>query len=268
MAVSALVLIGCGGSSSSDDSSTPAPLSVNAGSDLQLNEKLTFTLNAVASPEGGTFTWRQQSGPIIEGFPLEGASQEVIAPDVKEEEKIELVVEYVATDNRTVSDSVIVTVNSVNLLPVVSIKQTAPTSLPSKYADIITLSSRDSFDPDENGALVSYLWQQVSGVPISISDNKSADLTFVHPLLENNEEVRFSLSITDDEGGVQTNSIALTLQQSNQLIFANAGANQEAIEFATVALDAANSQSLSGSFSCSWQQLSGTSVQIDNSNLC
>lgn len=267
--LSAMLVLGCGGGSdSSNDDNTSAPLSVNAGSDIALDEKLTFSVNAVASPEGGTFTWRQLSGPQIEGFPLEGAKQEIVAPDVKQDQTIELSVEYVAPDNRTVSDNLVVSINSVNLLPVVSIKQTAPTSLPSQYGDTIVLSSSSSFDPDENGQLVSYLWQQVAGTAITIADKSSADLTFTHPLLEQNDEVTFSLTITDDEGGQQSNELALTLQKSNQLIFANAGANQSAQEFSTVTLDASASTSVDGSFRCNWVQQSGVTVTLDNSDVC
>lgn len=266
--VSSLLIVGCGGGSSSSEEKAPAPLSVNAGSDISLDEKLTFSLNAVASPEGGTFTWRQLSGPIIEGFPLEGATQEVTAPDIKQDQVLELAVEYVAPDNRTVSDSILVAVKSVNLLPVVSIKQTSPSTLPSQYGDSIVLSSADSFDPDENGKLVSYLWQQIAGSNISIADTSSANLTFTHPLLAQNEDVTFKLTITDDEGGVQSNSLTLTLQQSNQLLYANAGANQNAFEFSTVTLDATNSISVESSFSCSWVQQSGISVTINNPELC
>ena len=266
--VSSLLIVGCGGSSSSSEEKMPAPLSVNAGSDIALDEKLTFSLNAVASPEGGTFTWRQLSGPIIEGFPLEGAKQEVTAPDIKHDQVLELAVEYVAPDNRTVSDTVLVAVNSVNLLPVVSIKQTLPTTLPSQYGDSIVLSSADSFDPDENGKLVSYFWQQIAGSTISITDTSSANLTFIHPLLAENEDVTFELSITDDEGGVQSNSLTLTLQQSNQLLYANAGANQNAFEFSTVTLDATSSISVESSFSCSWGQQSGIAVTINNPEIC
>ena len=265
----ALVLLGCGGSSnSSDDNSVTQPLSVNVGSDISLDEKLTFTLAAVASPEGGKFTWRQLSGPQIEGFPLEGATHDVTAPDVKQDQVLEFSVEYVAPDNRTVKDSVLVSVNSVNLLPVVVIKQTAPSTLPSQYGDTIALSSADSFDPDENGKLVDYKWQQIAGSSIAITDTTSANLSFTHPLLAQNEDVTFELTITDDEGGVKSNSLTLTLQQSNQLLYANAGANQSAFEFSTVTLDATKSTSVESSFSCAWVQQSGTTVTLNNPELC
>ncbi|WP_372767203.1 DUF1566 domain-containing protein [Pseudoalteromonas sp.] len=265
--VSSLLIVGCGGSSSSSEE-VVVPLSVNAGADISLDEKLTFSLKAVASPEGGKFTWRQLSGPLIEGFPLEGATQEVTAPDVKQDQVLELAVEYVAPDNRSASDTVFVAVNSVNLLPVVSIKQTAPLNLPSQYGDTIVLSSADSFDPDENGKLVSYLWQQIAGSSLSISNTTLSNLTFTHPLLAQNEDVTFKLTITDDEGGKHSNSLTLTLQQSNQLLYANAGANQSAQEFSTVTLDASKSTSIDGSFSCAWVQQSGVSVSLNTPELC
>lgn len=262
------LLSACGGSSSSSDEGAVKPLSVNAGTDLSLDEKLTFSIKATASPEGGTFTWRQLSGPAIDGFPLEGAEHEITAPDIKKNEQIELVVEYVAPDNRTQSDDLVISLNSVNLLPVVSIKQTAPSELPSKFGDTITLSSVDSFDPDENGQLVNYLWQQVQGPTLTLTDTESPLLNFSHPLLDENQTAIISLTITDDEGGTQSNNIELSLQKSSQLVFANAGEPQTAYEFTTVTLDASASQSLDNDFICDWQQVSGVSVSIENNFLC
>ncbi|MDE3273587.1 hypothetical protein [Pseudoalteromonas sp. G4] len=40
--VSSLLIVGCGGGSSSSEEKAPAPLSVNAGSDISLDEKLVY----------------------------------------------------------------------------------------------------------------------------------------------------------------------------------------------------------------------------------
>ncbi len=264
-------LIGCGGSSSETPTTEPV-LSVNAGVDQTVDEKLTFDLKATATPEGGEYTWTQLSGPVITGFPLTGASQSVIAPDIKNDSQLVFSVEYRTSNTTKVSDTVAVNIRSINQLPVVSISQTGPTTLPSVYGDTITLSSSASFDPDENGHLATYLWQQTQGDPVTLSDTNSADLSFSHPLLEFNNQTQFSLTITDDEGGEQTNSFDLLLLKTNKLVLANAGENQTAQEFTRVQLDGSQSQVTTDTFSCAWQQLDdsgvATSVTIENPELC
>ena len=66
--VASFLLLGCGGGGS-DSNDTVENASVNAGSDLSIEEKSDFTLSALGSPSGGTFTWQVIDGPNMEGFP-------------------------------------------------------------------------------------------------------------------------------------------------------------------------------------------------------
>jgi len=268
IALLAVNVAACGGGSSDSETKKEVPVSVNAGSDQVVDEKTTITLSAIAAPAEGAFSWSQTSGPIIAGFPAEGAEQSIEAPEVKQNSQLTFQVKYTAPNNTAVSDEVVVIVSSVNQLPIVSIEQTAPTQLPSKYADTITLSSEKSSDPDSNGSLMSYQWQQTKGDPIALSTVNQANLSFSHPLLEVDNTTQFSLTITDDENGSQTNYFDLLLHKTAQVIDVDTGITQSANEFETVSLDASNTKALTTNFSCLWSQISGTSVNLIQENQC
>ncbi|SFC68329.1 DUF1566 domain-containing protein [Pseudoalteromonas denitrificans] len=257
----------CGGGSDSD-TNKEVSVSVNAGSDQVIDEKSIINLTAIAAPAEGVFTWTQKSGPIIAGFPLEGATQSITAPEVKQNSQLTFQVQYKSPDNTTAIDEVVVIVNSINQLPTVIIEQTAPTQLPSKYADVITLSSVKSVDPDTNGSLVNYQWEQTKGTEVNLPITNQADLSFSHPLLDENTQTQFSLTITDDENGSQTNYFDLLLFKTDKVIEVDTGVTQTANEFETVLLDASKSQTLTPSFSCVWSQTSGTSVNLIQADEC
>lgn len=261
-----LLLAACGGGGGADDS--PIQASVFAGNDLQVIEKSEFTVIAKGSPDKGTFTWQRVSGPIIEGFPLQGAEQVITAPDVKSDSELVLKVTYQTQDGRVVSDNLSIFIRSSNQLPVAIITQTAPAVLPSMYNDTVTLSGLDSSDPDENGQISGYLWQQLSAVDLTVSSYNSSTLSFTHPLLENDTNVKWQLTVTDDEGGVARSDYDMTLNKTAQLIIANAGPDQTVEEFDKVALDATASKAATQTYQCRWQQLTGNTQPLANAELC
>lgn len=265
---SLLGLVACGGSGSSNEEPASPVASINAGADQTVNEKSSIVLSGLATPAGGEFVWKQLSGPILAGFPASGATQTVVAPSIKLNTQLIFELQYTTSDKQVLTDTMTVSVTAVNQLPIVSITQTEPAQLPSKYNDSIVLSSENSVDPDEDGSLEVFRWQQTAGQALTISDFNSASLTFKHPLLEQDNQVQFSLTITDDEGGSQTNFYDLLLRKTTKVIAVQAGEAQTALEFATVTLDASQSQVLTESFSCYWQQTQGLTMSLIDANLC
>ena len=81
------LLVACGGGGSSDDGDN-IQASVFAGNDLQIIEKTDFTVTAKGSPTEGTFTWQRVNGPIVDGFPLDGAVQTINRTRCKSRQRI------------------------------------------------------------------------------------------------------------------------------------------------------------------------------------
>ncbi|MBB1330597.1 DUF1566 domain-containing protein [Pseudoalteromonas sp. SR43-7] len=265
--ISCSLLSACGGGGGDSDN-TVVETSVNAGADLQIIEKSEFTITAQGSPADGTFSWQQVSGPSIEGFPLEGAEQTLTAPDVKTDSEIILRVSYQSTGSSAVSDDISISVSSNNQLPLAVVTQTSPETLPSVYKDTVTLSALESSDPDDNGQIDSYLWQLLSGPDLDIESFNESTLSFSHPLLESNVNLSWQLTVTDDEGGEASTQYSMTLNKTNELVDANAGADQNVEEFEEVTLDATNSETVTDTYKCKWQQLTGNTETLSNSDQC
>ncbi|MBQ4858951.1 DUF1566 domain-containing protein [Pseudoalteromonas sp. MMG007] len=264
--ISCSLLSACGGGGGSDD--TGIESSVNAGSDLQIIEKTEFTVTAQGSPADGTFTWQQVSGPSLDGFPLDGAEQTLTAPDVKGDSDIILRVSYQSTGSSAVSDEITISVSSNNQLPLVVVTQTLPETLPSVYKDTITLSALESTDPDDNGQIDTYLWEQLTGPDLDITSFDESTLSFSHPLLESNTNLSWKLTITDDEGGQASTQYDMTLNKTNELVDANAGDDQTVEEFELVTLDATSSETVTDTYACSWQQLTGNAETLSSTSQC
>ncbi len=267
--VLALILTGCGGGSGSDEPSQVSA-SVNAGADVQVTEKTEVTLNAQASPAGGTFNWQVISGANVSEFPITEQQAAFVAPDIKADVNLLIQVDYVAPDGSLASDQVTVAIKSNNQLPIPSISQTAPETLPAKYKDTIVLSGAGSSDPDENGQVVAYQWQQVSG-PTTIQPTglNKATLSFVHPLLASSQASIWQLTVTDDEGGQASTQFTLGLLANSDVVVADAGSDQQVQEFDEVTLDGSNSDTVSGQKQCVWRQVtSGTQIALSSVTGC
>lgn len=263
--LSCLFLAACGGS---DTDNNDINTSVFAGNDLQVVEKSEFTISAKGSPADGTFTWQRVSGPVFDVFPLEGAEQTLTAPDVKSDSELILRVSYQTPGGSLVSDDLTVFIASNNQLPIPVVTQIAPENLPSVYKDTVTLSALESMDPDENGKISSYLWQLLSGPDLVIDSYTNSTLSFSHPLLENNSNLKWQLTVTDDEGGVSALQYDMTLNKTAQVIVANAGADQTVEEFDKVILDATASEAATQSYQCKWQQLTGNTESLIEPQSC
>ncbi|MFY8298626.1 PKD domain-containing protein [Pseudoalteromonas sp. SS15] len=261
--VASFLLLGCGGGGS-DSNDTVENASVNAGNDFSVEEKAEFTLSAIGSPAGGTYTWQVIEGPSMEGFPQEGKELKLAAPDVKTDTSATLKVEYLAPSGALVSDSIKIAIGSRNQLPVPLIEQIAPENDVLQYKDEVILSAEGSVDPDENGKIIEYLWDQVSGPQLTFERNDQVTLKFIHPLLSSNETARFKLTLVDDEDGQSSTEFSLTLYKNAQVVFADAGQDLKVIEFNKGELDATASLSSSGEYSCLWEQLERPKTQLED----
>ncbi|AEX22115.1 PKD domain-containing protein [Vibrio sp. EJY3] len=62
---------------------------------------------------------------------------------------------------------------------------------------VVTLNATASYDPDSDG--LSYLWEQQSGTPVSLSDSTIAQPTFAAPATTGGEALEFKVTVTDDD---------------------------------------------------------------------
>ncbi len=75
---------------------------------------------------------------------------------------------------------------------------------------IVTLDGTGSTDAD--GSIASYRWTQVSGPNVALSNGTIATPNFTAPVLANDTELVFRLTVTDDAGATATATVSITVQ--------------------------------------------------------
>ena len=127
---------------------------------------------------------------------------------------------------------------------------------------MITLNASNSTDPSK-GAL-SYLWQQIDGPAVTLSDPNSPQPSFAAPQVESGAvSMRFMLTVTDKYGLKSTDTCFVNVTLANGAPQAVGGPTETAIAGSVVTLDGASSAAPGcGIASYKWHQTLGTPVTL------
>lgn len=79
----------------------------------------------------------------------------------------------------------------------------------------VTLDGTGSTDPD--GTIAGFLWEQISGETVSLSDYEEAVVTFTAP--EVNTTMIFRLTVFDDQGAIDTDEVSVSILMVDQTIY-------------------------------------------------
>ena len=195
-------------------SENQAPTS-EAGPDQTANFSQVVTLDGSGSSDlDGTiesYLWSQISGTSVTIDNPEETTTSFTSPNEEGEFKFKLVV----TDNEMANDAdtIIVTVVNTNISPLAD----AGTNQSVGFNQVVTLDGSGSSDPD--GTIESYLWSQISGTNAALGTPNEAITTLTSPAEEN--ILVFSLSITDELGGTDRDTISVLVQNTTNAIGAN-----------------------------------------------
>ena len=96
--------------------------------------------------------------------------------------------------------------NSDNLFPVALTENNMTVS----SGSIVNLTAKNSYDSD--GSIDEFYWQQISGPNVSIDDPFSQTSKFIAPVTQTVETLSFTLSVTDNDGAVSTDTINVTVR--------------------------------------------------------
>jgi hypothetical protein len=185
-----------------------APPTADAGGDQNVSSGNIVKLDASNSSdldgEVRTYQWSQISGsPVILSHP-NSAYAEFVAPNVGPEGdslKFSLIISD--TGNLQARDTCIVNVVSQNTPP---ISKAGPDKIVTEGSSVI-LDGAESFDSDDG--IVRYLWKQISGIPVALSDPTAEQPTFTAlPATEESTVLEFLLTV-EDRGGLQSSDRCL-----------------------------------------------------------
>jgi hypothetical protein len=274
-----IFLIACsGGSTDSDNNQERAKVIVNAGSDKTVDEASIFTLNAQASGQTTnlTYTWSVTPNIDITHIDTSTGSASVTAPITAELLTYTFTVVVVDEEGNRGTDQVMYSVSPVNILPtavltVPKLENLAINQFPA--GEIVTLDGSGSFDSD--GAantlpIAEYVWQQTAGEPVLDGISvQGHNLSFTTPILVDENNLSFSLTVKDQEGGEHTQSVDILVQSANQTLpNVEAGSNHEVFSGESINLYGVASTNVAASrpLSALWLNDSDTSPIIGNKN--
>jgi len=238
----------------------------DAGPDQTVEEGKTVMLSGLNSidPDDGiaAFQWVQIQGePVTLTSPNEPETT-FTTPNV-DSSGTALVFELTVTDysGAISTDSSIVNVTWVNMPP----NADAGVDQTVQEGDQVQLDGSNSTDADDG--IASYVWKQVSGPVVAVSDTSSATPSFTAPGVESaGTSLAFEVTVTDNGGLQDTATCLINVTWVNTPPVADAGSDQNAATGDDVLLDGSNSYDADDTMITSyrWYQTNGVPVELSD----
>jgi hypothetical protein len=192
----------------------------DAGADQNVNEGDTVTLDGSGSadPDGtiASYLWEQTAGTTVAMDDSSSTTPSFTAPSVGSAGET-LTFELTVTDDdggtSTTPDSIDVVVSNANQLP------TADAGADNSVNEGTTgvqLDGTGSSDPDES--ISSYLWEQTDGPSVTITNADSATATFDAPEVSTDTPLTFKLTVTDNDGGTDEDTVVVTVNDEGNTL--------------------------------------------------
>ena len=140
----------------------------------------------------------------------------------------------------------------------------APADFNAVETTAVTLDGSGSSDSD--GTIATYAWTQTAGTPtVTLNNANMASASFTAPAVDANTQLTFQLTVTDDDGATNSDSVVVTITP-DQPPQAVASADFQAVEATSVSLDGTGSSDDISISSYMWEQISGDAVTLTNAN--
>ena len=220
------------------------------------------TLNGSGTDSDGqivSYSWSQTQGSSVALTNADSQQASFTAPDVSTTEQFTF--ELTVTDNEgmSASDTTLVVVNPKNNPP----SADAGEDFTVNEQQSVTLSGSGT---DSDGTIEAYLWTQTSGTTVNLSNVAVANPSFTSPTLIQSEQLTFELTVTDNQGAIDVDSVIVTVVPVNAEPTVSAGDNQNIVK-GTAATLTANASDADGQITnYQWTQTGGTAVTLNDSD--
>jgi len=238
-----------------------------AGEDQHVETNETILLDASSSSDmlGITkYFWEQLSGTIVNTSNPNATQLTVFSPESCSGDDILLFQLTVTNINGlTATDSCSITINCPNKPPVANAGNNQTVS----DGQLVLLDATLSNDPDNE--IISFSWEQISGLPVSLTSTTENRVTFIAPdPCPGSVSLQFQLTVTDSEGLTSSNTSSITVICSNHQPIADAGEDQVVSQTVQVTLNAYSSIDNDGIIeTVFWEQTNGLSVHLSDNGL-
>ena len=220
------------------------------------------TLNGSGTDSDGqivSYSWSQTQGSSVTLTNADSQQATFTAPDVSTTEQFTF--ELTVTDNEgmSASDTTLVVVNPKNNPP----SADAGEDFTVNEQQSVTLSGSGT---DSDGTIDTYLWTQTSGTAVNLSNVAVANPSFTSPTLTQSEQLTFELTVTDNQGAIDVDSVIVTVVPVNAEPTVSAGDNQNIVKGTAVTLTASASDADGQITNYQWTQTGGTAVTLNDSD--
>ncbi|MDJ0749178.1 MAG: PKD domain-containing protein, partial [Woeseiaceae bacterium] len=252
-----IALLGLAACNSGNSAINPV---ANAGPDQTVGSNATVTLDGSGSTGSGTLTysWSQTGGTTVALSSASASRPTFTAPAVTADEVLAFQLTVTDANNLTSTDAVNITV--VDGIPTAD---AGPDQTVAEGA-AVTLDGSGSVQTN-GGTIVSYAWSQTGGPAVAnLAGADTSSPTFDAPSVAMDEVLTFELTVTDDNGDTDTDTVAITVQNDIPPV-ADAGPDQSVDEGTNpVTLDGSGSSDAVGTIAAySWSQSAGTAVVLN-----
>ena len=241
------------------------PPIADAGPDQAVVEGSGVTLTGAASRDRdgslSAYLWEQQGGTRVTLSDPNSSRPSFVAPDVRGDEALTFTLTVTDNEGLVASDACVVNVKDISLAPVADAGRDVSVYENSQ----VVLNGSASHDDD--GQIVSYRWDHVSGPAVVFADASLIKPTFTAPMVDDPYQViTLRLTVTDNTGLTGSALCRVYVySNSNQPPVANAGSDHTVYERTRVELDGSGSNDTDGTIrSYRWSQVSGPSVVLSN----
>jgi hypothetical protein len=240
----------------------PSPVA-DAGPNQYHGRGVKTTLNGSNSTDAGgpgiaSYLWTQTGGKTVKLSSCSAAQPTFTTPQVNGALTFQLTV----TDKNGLksTDTCIVNVVTTEMPPVAN----AGPDQTVNEGTTITLNGSNSTDP--NKAALSYLWQQIDGPAVTLSNPESAQPDFEAPqVVSGAVSMKFKLTVTDTYGLESTDTCFVNVTLGDEAPTVVAGATETVAPRTVVTLDGTSStDSGIGIASYRWHQTAGNPYTLSN----
>jgi hypothetical protein len=242
-----------------------------AGPDQNVEEGVLVTLDGSNSCDGDdgiyAYLWAKLDGPTVVLSSTAVQSPTFLSPSVDlDGEALSFTLTVKDYDGQESADTCIVNVLGQNIPQNVPPFADAGPNQEAEEGDLVVLDGDNSYDPE--GTISSFLWIQLTGPSVTLSDETFVQPTFTAPGgAPEGESLVFELFVADDGGLQASDTCIVTVLRQNSPPVADAGTNQVVGEGETVLMDASGSHDPDGddiNMTYVWKQVQGTSVHLSN----
>jgi chitinase len=264
-------MIGCSGGSLDSETNTPnSKVIVNAGSNKSVNENTTVTLNAEAIGQSAvlSYVWRASPSLTISQADPNEPIATFIAPSATTILSYVFTLEVTDLSGNKGTDTVEYQILPVNIEPTALIvaSQVSGMGLNQFPAGVeVVLDGSGSFDQDASDGRQSinvFKWQQTAGEAVLGGISTDGDsLAFISPVLNDDNNLNFTLTVTDEEGSQSSAAITLAILSANHTLpLVDAGVDHQVFSGESIILAGEASTSVASAKPLTFQWLNDSEL--------